>query len=111
MFAAFAALFVLIAFGIFLMALFQAELIQVIINIPILWVILLRSQAHIKKEKKTIPYIIGLVVTTVLFLTLPLAENSLKAYLWWPTLFIIILFILANIIVLMQRLTKSHEKY
>ncbi len=110
MFASFAALFVLIAFSIFLILLFAQEIIQVIINIPILWVILLRSQAHIKKEDKALHYLIALVITTILFLVLPLAKNSLKLYIWWPTLFIVILFVLAQVIVLIEKFSKKPEE-
>ena len=109
MFAAFAALFVLIAFSIFLIVLFQAEIIQVVINIPILWITVLRSQAHIKKEGKAKYYWIALIITTVLFLTIPLAENSLKIYLWWPTLFVLILFILAQIIDIVYKSVKKSD--
>ncbi len=109
MFAPFATLFVLIAFSIFLILLFSQEIIQVIINIPILWAILLRSQAHIKKEDKALHYLISLVITTTLFLALPLAKNSLKIYLWWPTLFIVIMFLLAQFIVLIHKLVKKQS--
>ncbi len=110
MFAALVAFLTMLAFSIFLIILFQAEIIQIVINIPILWITVLRSQAHIKKEGKAKYYWIALIITTILFLVLPIAKNSLKIYLWWPTLFIIIMFILANIIVFIQRLVRRPEE-
>lgn len=110
MFASFAALFVILAFSIFLVVLFKAELIQVIINIPILWITILRAQAHIKKEDRALYYWIALALTTILFLVLPIAENSLKIYLWWPTLFILILFVVGHLSVLIHKLIEKPKE-
>lgn len=96
MFAAIAVIFVLLAFSVFLIYLFGYEITQIIMNIPILWLILLRAQAHIQKEKRALYYWIGLIITTVLFLILPLAENTLRFYIWWPTLFIVFIFLIAQ---------------
>jgi len=107
------ALIVLILFSISIAMFFFINIIELIINLFVLWAVCLRGYVEIKKEKKHIYYFIGLLISIALFMyhkEIYTFANSIHAY--WPVLFILFVFLIAQITMMIQIIyTKFAEKY
>lgn len=76
-----------------------------LINIPILWAILVRLRYNLGKNKVLIPYLIGLFVTTILYIFL--FDFIQIPYIFWPILFLAIMMIIGELI---HFATKENKK-
>ena len=107
-------LFLLIALFFFLLgvSLFIPTIIEIIINIPIIYAVLLRSYVEIFKEQKYITYLIGLLSGLFFYLAkMDLFEEFTTPYiLWSPVFFLVICFLTAQLIILLTTLHSRHYK-
>jgi len=93
-------------------SLFIPTIIELIINIPVLYTVILRSYIEIYKEQKYTEYIIGLLAGLFFYL----AKKDLFTVfttpyiLWSPTLFLTVSFLTAQLIILTNTLHKRHSK-
>ena len=107
-------LFLLLVLFFFLygVALFVPTIVELLINIPILYAILLRSYVELFEERKHVPYLVGLLAALLFFLV----QRSLflgfttHYILWSPTLFLIVAFVTAQLIILYDTLNKRHNR-
>lgn len=102
------ALIILIVFYAWTATIFFSFFIEVAVNAALLWITITRSYVEIKKENKGKYYLIALLITSLLFF---IAYNqftslSLRIHIWWPVLFIAIIFILSQIIIYMDNLKQ-----
>ncbi|MBI2546040.1 hypothetical protein HYV81_02560 [Candidatus Woesearchaeota archaeon] len=107
-------LFLLLVLFFFLygIALFVPTIVELLLNLPILYAILLRSYVELFEERKYVPYLIGLLAALLFFL----AQRSLflsfttHYILWSPTLFLIVAFVVAQLIILFDALNKRYSR-
>ena len=93
----FVTIIIFLMLSIYLITMFLSDFLYIMINIPLLWIILIRSFFKIRKKKIIIPYFIGLGITTLLFL---LWFDFFKIpYVLWQVLFAAMVFVIAEIIV------------
>jgi hypothetical protein len=102
---------ILIVGSISLTILYFKELSLLIINLPILWMILIRSYFEIAKKRYLQRYLISLVITTIIFSTL---FNYIQIkILFWPVWFLTIIFLLtqlANVYITIDNKYKIKKK-
>ena len=107
-------LFLLLVLFFFLLgiSLFIPTLIELLINIPILYAIILRSYIEISNEQKYTEYLIGLLAGLFFYLAKrDLFQGFSTPYiLWAPTLFLLVSFLVAQLIILISTLQKRHNK-
>lgn len=84
-------------FVIYLVVLYSHDIVFIIVNAPILWLIMIRSFFEIRQRRMLYPYMIATLITLLIHLAWFDALQFVP-YLWWPTTFAIVLFIFAEII-------------
>ena len=100
-------IFVFLILSVYLITVFVSDLLQIIINVVLMWVIIVRAFFEVRTKRIIIPYFIGLGITMILFM---LFFDYLKVpYLLWQILFVTIMFIIAELIVLFIHLDKKHK--
>jgi hypothetical protein len=99
-------LIVIIIFYLWVATIFFSLFIEVIVNISLLWITLTRGYVEIRNEKKEKYYLISLLITTLLFLIshTSLTNLSLRIHIWWPVLFIVIMFMLSQIVIYLGKI-------
>ncbi len=100
-------LLVFILLSAYLIATFIANIIYVLVNLPILWVVLLRSYFEVRHKRIIYPYFAALGITTLIFIFW--FDIIQLKYVFWPVLFIAILFIITEIINLGVYLDTKYE--
>jgi len=94
---------IIIAFSIFCFLLYGQEILQIIINLPLLYIVGVRSYVEIHKEKKTKQYLISLGITSLIFLIIfGIAKLSYNIIVWWPTVFLIVMYLIAHLIMFLK---------
>ena len=103
-----AMLFVLL-FGI---SLFVPTIVELIINIPILYAIVLRTYVEVVEEKRYTEYLLGLLASFFFFLIKrDLFLGITTPYiLWSPTIFLMVGFLTAQIIIMLNTLHQRHYR-
>lgn len=89
-------LIILLLFTIYLIFVFISDIVALIVNIPILWVVLIRSYFEIRNQKKIYNYLTALGITTLMFLFL--FDKIQTPFMFWPVWFITVVFIIAELI-------------
>ncbi len=102
-----AALIVFIFLAVHLIRLLIVDFFHVVVNIPLLSFILLRSYFEIRHKKVLYPYLFGLGITTFVFL-LWFDMIQIK-YMFWQVLFLTMVFVIANIIMFGQKFCNKHK--
>ena len=93
--------------SIYLIVAFIADFWYVVVNLVLLWFVLLRSYFEVRHKRILYPYFVSLVITAVLFV---LFGNFLKMkYVLWQVEFIVIVFIIAELINLGIYYFKEYE--
>ncbi len=107
-------LFLVLALFFFLIgvSLFIPTIIELLINIPVLYAIILRSYIELYKEQKYTEYIIGLLAGLFFYLAKrDLFLSFTTPYiLWSPTIFLVISFLTAQLIIITNTIHKRHSK-
>ncbi len=106
------AFIVILVFLLWVIMLFAITLLELIINLPLLWAVTLRSYTEIKKEKKHAYYFLALLMTTLIFIffTNTLFNFASKTHIWWITSFLIFIFIIAQLIMLVEKHSGKLKK-
>ena len=98
---------IFLVLSVYLIWLFLTDIIYLLINIPILWFVLVRSYFEVRHKKIFYPYLSGVGITTLLF---SLAFDHIQIeFIFWPVLFITIVFIIAEIINLGIYFNEKYE--
>ena len=98
-------MFVIIAvFIIFVIKLFALTALEIIVNFPLIYIAAIRSYIDIVKKNKTKAYLISLgIITFSFFILLAMFRIPYNIIIWWPTLFLILLYLIAQIIIYILR--------
>ena len=100
-------LIIFIVLSVFIIILFLSDIIYIAINIPIMWLVLVRAYYEVRHKKILYPYLISLGITTLIFL---LFFKYLQIpYLLWQVFFAVIVFLIAEFINLLIYLDKKYE--
>jgi hypothetical protein len=99
-------LLLLFSLSIFVIIEFTPFVLQAAINLPIIWVILLRAYIEIIDKDKSKIYLISIGVTAALFLLL-FVFVAYRFFIWWPTLFLCITYLLAQSINFMENKARK----
>jgi len=97
MYIAIIAVIVLLLFSIWLVSSFFVNILELIINLVILWAVCVRGYVELEKEKKHNYYLVGLLITTLLFLVTKQDIFSKVFHVWKPVLFLIMVFLFAQL--------------
>ena len=105
-------LIILLFFFIYLLVIFSVTLLEIIINVPLLYIVLARAYFEIKKEQKLHYYIIPFIIFLLISSYFIIRQKSFSVYhIWWPTITLALSFIAANLAVyLMPYLAKLKNK-
>jgi hypothetical protein len=91
-----------------IIVLFVSDFWMIVINSLLLYVILLRSYFEVRHKKILLPYIISLIITTLVFM---FALNYIvPPLLLWQVWFITILFLLAELITYLDKRYELRKK-
>jgi hypothetical protein len=83
------------------------EFIYLLINIPLLFVVIVRSYFQVRHRKILYPYWIALITTTIIFLVF--FKYLQVPFILWQILFITIMFLIAELIILSLAFYKQQE--
>jgi len=97
MYVGIVAVIVLLLFTIWLIANFFINIVELIINLFILWAVCVRSYAELEKEKKQHYYLAGLLAATLAFLIVKVDIFSSVMHIWMPVLFLLVIFLFAQL--------------
>ena len=99
------AIIIVILFILWMLGSFLPYIAQILVNGVLLWLSLSRAYVELIKEKNWKPYLAGFVITAVFFAIFFKNFHSFAAnlFIWWETLFVIIAFILAQIMILVMK--------
>ena len=92
-------------------SLFVPTIIELMVNLPILYFISIRTHTDLKDEKRYTEYLLGLLAALFFFL----AKRDLfyrfeTGYiLWSPTIFLMIGFIAAQIVIMINTMLNTHN--
>ncbi len=100
-------LVVFILLSAYLIAAFISNIVHLLVNIPVLWVVLLRSYYEVRHKRIIYPYLAAVGITTLIFI--PWFDKIQVKYVFWPVLFMIIAFIIAELINLGYYLYNKYE--
>ncbi|TKJ17748.1 hypothetical protein CEE44_04415 [Candidatus Woesearchaeota archaeon B3_Woes] len=98
---------VMLLFTIYLIFILIPDFVALIVNIPILWVVLVRAYFEISKQKKIYNYLAALVITTIIFIFL--FDKIQTPFMFWQVWFLTVLFIIAEVINLLLICKKRLE--
>lgn len=97
MYIAIIAVLVLLIFTGWLISSFFANILELIVNLIILWAVCVRGYVELEKEKKHGYYLFGLLATALLFLVFKADIFSNVFHIWLPVLFLVSVFLLAQL--------------
>jgi len=96
-----------IILSIYLIVITIQNIISLILNLLILWVILIRAFFEVREKKLIYPYLISTLITTIIFL---IWFDAIQVQvILWPILFIMFVFVIAELIILGLYLYKKYE--
>jgi Ca2+/Na+ antiporter len=97
-------LVVLVLFFTYLVVLFGATLIEMAINLPLIWILLTRVYLEIKHGRRDV-YLISLLISAMIFIMLWNFET--RYFIWWITQFVIVIFLIAQIVYIIRKNSKN----
>jgi len=109
MYIAIIAVIVLLLFSIWLVSSFFVNILELIINLVILWAVCVRGYVELEKEKKHNYYFVGLLAAMVVFLAARVNIFSEIRHIWAPVLFLVMVFLVAQLVFAFHRIYI--EKY
>ena len=101
-------LIVLCFFSLYLGIIYLSDLVYIVTNLPIIWVVTLRSYFEIRHKKIFYPYVLALILTTIIHLIW--FENIRPVMVWWPVWFITMMFVFAELINILIHYYKKYKK-
>ena len=107
MWLSFIALIVFLILSVSLIRMFFSDIVLIILNIILLWVVLLRSYHEVRNKKMIYPYFVALVITFFIFIVMGKALET--NYILWQVLFVTVLFIVAELIIMGLYFYKEYE--
>tara|TARA_Y100000310_G_scaffold75653_1_gene72013 strand:+ start:748 stop:1107 length:360 start_codon:yes stop_codon:yes gene_type:complete len=90
-----------------IIVLFVSDFWMIIINSLLLYIVLLRSYFEVRHKKILLPYLISLIITTLIFVFL--LDYIVPPLLLWQVWFVTIMFLLAELIIYSIFLDKKYE--
>ena len=90
-----------------IIVLFVSDFWMIVINSLLLYVVLLRSYFEVRHKKILLPYLISLIITTLIFVFL--LDYIVPPLLLWQVWFVTIMFLLAELIIYLMFLDKKYE--
>ena len=98
--------------ALFGIAIFVPTLIEILINVPILYVIVVRSHIEISQERRYTEYTLGLLTGLFFYLANQNLFLGLTTHyiLWSPTIFLMVCFITTQIIIMVKTLIERHNR-
>lgn len=97
MYVAIIAVVVLLLFTVWLISSFFVDILELIINLVVLYAICVRGYIEIEREKKQYYYLIGFVITALFFLVTKQDIFSKVFHVWKPVFFLAIVFLIAQL--------------
>ncbi|MBD3310802.1 hypothetical protein GF351_06305 [Candidatus Woesearchaeota archaeon] len=88
------ALVVLLVFAVYLVVEFAAPVIEILVNLPLLYIIFIRAKVEIEHGRRDY-YLWGLAVAAVLFVVF--GKFSTRYYVWWFTQLVVLAFVFAQV--------------
>jgi len=101
----FIVIIIFLVLSISLLTLFLSDIISLVISIIILWLVFVRAYYQIKKKNRIKAYLISIVITTILFLFF--SDFFQVKYVFWQVLFVVIVYLIAELIVFALRMHKK----
>ena len=86
---------------------FFSDIIYLLVNIPLLWIVWTRAYYEIREKKILYPYFASLIITTILFIFF--GDYLVIKYILWQVLFVVIVLIIAEIIIILLNLYEKYE--
>jgi hypothetical protein len=84
-------------FSFFLLVWFSQAILELLINLPLIWISGVRSYIEINVENRTKAYMLSLLFTGILFVVaFGILDISFNLPVWIPTLFIVSLYVIAQ---------------
>ena len=97
MYIAIIGVLVLLLFTGWLVSSFFANIIELIINLAILYAVCVRGYIEVEKEQKGYHYLLGILIITIIFLIARINLFSKIYYIWVPVLFLAAIFLFAQL--------------
>lgn len=101
------AIIVFLVFSTYMITQARNDILYIIINLAILWVVLLRSYFEIRHKRILYPYLIALGITTLISLLWFDYIQIPKVF--WTVGFLIIMFALAELVQFLEHLYKKYD--
>ena len=98
---------VFLALSTTLLTMFFIDILTAIVNIPVLWFIIIRSYFEVTRKRIIKPYFIGLIATTFIFIFL--GDYLIIPYLMWQVEFVLMIFIISELITYIKFLNKEYN--
>lgn len=100
-------LLIMLACSVLIILVFAPSLIELIFNYPLLWILAIRITQDIKKKKLFSTYLKACGITALLFfLALNVLKLPYKSIIWWQTIYVTVLYIIAQLILHMKNSKK-----
>lgn len=94
-----------IALSVYLIVLFLKDILYLAVNLPVIWLVVLRSYYEIRHQKILAPYLVGAGAATLAFALW--FEHIQIPLVFWPVWFITLVFLTAQIVKLGFRAYRS----
>ena len=101
------ALIVFLILSVSLINMLFSDIVLIILNTILLWVVLLRSYHEVRHKKIIYPYFVALAITFFIFIVM--GRTLETNYILWQVLFVTVLFIVAELIIMGLYFYKEYE--